>query len=140
MDMIKGFLQQAIQISRDRKRGAARLTLTDNDPYGDIERCFLEIAPIMKHLKYGEEDEWRLISRPLPFDHVRVHFREGRSMVIPYCEFLLAEDYEALGIAQVIIGPTPHPHLSRSSVAALVHANGIRGCAIRVSDIPFRAW
>lgn len=101
---------------------------------------FLEIAPAIKHEKFSEEDEWRLISRPVRFDDPRLRFREGKSTLIPYLEFKLANPNDPLGIEKLYIGPTPHKELAFMATLQLLLASGINECTPQISEVPYRTW
>ena len=116
---------------------------------------FLELAPRLKHEKFSEENEWRLISEPISHDaklppesqESRIRFREGKSMLVPYLEFNLSEAKIPGCIEEIWIGPTPHPVLSFMSVGQYLTAMGTLGWAfagwdriIKRSSIPYRAW
>ncbi len=103
----------------------------------DIE--FLKIAPILKHAKFSEEQEWRLISKPIMLTHPQVRFREGNSMIIPYFQIKLAEENEPLSFPQIFVGPAPHPFLAKNAVDSLLSAREINGCSVQISEIPYRA-
>ena len=89
---------------------------------------FYQLAPILKHKKFKEEDEWRLISKPRGIDGVQ--FRTGKSMLIPYVKINLDESLNMVGgdnnteifccIPEIYFGPTPHPNLSRTSLEMML--------------------
>ena len=97
-------------------------------------------SPIYKHEGFSEEHEWRLvlskIHKPMPGRK----FRRGKSMLVPYVE---AEPQTREGyyfIKEVIVGPTPHPELSKESVEALFSALNHPEVTVRESKVPFRHW
>jgi hypothetical protein len=112
------------------------------------------IAPIIKHPKFAEEEEWRLISTPISPKHPQVKFREGKSAFTPYFEIKLTEKEEdPLSIYKIWVGPTPNPYLSRSSIRSLLAAKGVAGQdsfrldeevvripIVELSEIPYRTW
>lgn len=105
-----------------------------------IETDLLQIAAVIKHPSFQEEDEWRLVS-PVITDHCHsaVKFREGASMLVPYLEFGLQTPTLPMEISQVFLGPTPNASLSMNSLKlflskqALLPENGLHDC-----QIPFR--
>ena len=120
-----------------------RATLTHaRDPlWGMTFRDLLAfVAPLLKHESFSEEAEWRLVSRPIPFTDPAFRHRAGRSLLIPYFRFSLASAENAVPLARVIIGPTPHPSLAEDAVHSLLGAAGVQGCTIEHSEIPFRNW
>jgi Protein of unknown function (DUF2971) len=119
---------------------------------------FFQLAPMLKHPKFQEEDEWRLISKPRGIDGVQ--FRSGKSMLIPYVKIKLDESKDKAGednkkeilrcIRKIYIGPSLHTNLSHISLENIlrsewvygdVNADGmpIQKCEIIESDIPYRS-
>lgn len=114
----------------------------------DLFKNLLRISTTLKHEKFAEEREWRFVSQPttphrnpanIPEDQA-VLFREGKSMILPYRKFGLANAGEPLPIKRIVIGPTPHRDLAKDSVIHLLRVNGIDGCEVELSDVPFRPW
>lgn len=113
---------------------------------------FLFIAPKLKHPKFIEEEDWRLISNPRPLDNVE--FRESKSMIVPYIKVELIEKTRLNldCIHKIYFGPTLHPNLTRISLDNLIikekvyryvfHSEFGRGletkCEILKSKIPYR--
>jgi Protein of unknown function (DUF2971) len=97
-------------------------------------------APLIKHEKFHEEAEWRLISTPLSVLDSRFGHRPGRSFLIPYYRLPLETEDGSVKIKEVIVGPCPHPELSESSAYTLLQSTGINGCSVRQSEVPFRNW
>lgn len=116
---------------------------------------FFDFAPVLKHPKFEEEQEWRLICKPKGLYDVK--FRPGKSMLIPYTPINISnvskESKRELitWIPEIWIGPTPHPRLSYISLENMLRTGGIwrivdkfgmplQGSRIFVSEIPYRAW
>jgi hypothetical protein len=103
------------------------------------------VAPLLKHPSFSDEREWRLISRPASEYELEgketVHFRPGRSMLIPYREFDL-RNREEMSLARVIIGPTPHKELSHQSVTNLLRTLSLYRyrSGVKSSVVPYRTW
>ena len=74
----------------------------------DFASRVVSMAPTLKHPSFVEEDEWRLISGPIPRKHPQLKFRAGKSMLPPYFELNPADTSEAVPVARLVIGPTPH--------------------------------
>lgn len=106
----------------------------------DFRDLLAFVAPLLKHESFSEEEEWRLVSRPIPFTNPAFCHRAGRSLLIPYFKFSLASDDSPAPLARVIIGPTPHPSLAKDAVHSLLGGAGVQGCTIEHSEIPFRNW
>ena len=89
-------------------------------------------APILKDESFSEEKEWRVISRPLINQSADFSFREGQSLLIPYSKFPLSYDDMPFRLKEVVIGPTPDPERSRSSITNfLVHRGVLEGLRSR---------
>jgi hypothetical protein len=103
---------------------------------------FLELlrrSPRLKHPKFEEEKEWRIVSEDT--GHPKPKFRAGKSMLIPFSEFKLDGEDGILRIAEICVGPTPHPQLAMASVTQLLnHADNLAPTRLRVSDVPYRSW
>lgn len=106
---------------------------------------------ILKDDAYQEEKEWRIVSRTgVKITDERVAFRSGKSFLIPYFRFPLAGEGTPLNLEQVIVGPCPHPELSKDSVQALIFKYNAYGLErdedwyyfkkVVISNIPYRAW
>jgi hypothetical protein len=103
----------------------------------------LRFAPALKHPSFFEEREWRVVSGVLTPKDANPKFRAGKSMLIPYQEFKLANPGLPIPIARVIVGPTPHMNLSISSLTQLVLSseNVDRDTwTIAPSRTPYRSW
>ena len=111
---------------------------------------FTKCAPLIKNNNFRTEDEWRLITRPMPFSD-SFKYRAGKSMLTPYFEFQLVKDpHDALEIKKVIVGPCPHIDLSINSVTGLLKSNSCVSAFVPFDDpictdvvkskIPFRNW
>ena len=101
---------------------------------------FTSVAPVLKHEKFAEEAEWRLVSNVLASPGPQIRHREGHSFVVPYYDFVLAHDEEELRLGQVRVGPTPHVELAMSSVFDALSAKNIRFQGVGRSFVPYRSW
>ena len=101
---------------------------------------FFQIAPIYKDPSFKREKEWRFISPHKPYGWPDLNYREGLSMIIPYDDVKISIDDSPLPIKEVIIGPTPHPKLSKGSVKSLLISNGITKAKVSNSVVPYREW
>jgi hypothetical protein len=106
-----------------------------------------EVAPALKHPKFAEEREWRLVSKaPVSITSAQVRFRPGRWNLIPYYLFGLCEDLESLRVAHVYVGPNPHMELARGAAhgcmwnARVKSLDGSVAFDIRASAVPYRGW
>lgn len=100
----------------------------------------LQVAATIKHDAFTEEREVRFISSMIPAGDARVLFRVGRTALIPYVEFQLAESADhPLTVAEIMIGPSPTQNLTHAAVVGLVRQNGFKGqTTISASQIPYR--
>ncbi len=99
----------------------------------------IKLSPGLKHPKFEEEKEWRIVSEDM--GHGKPEFRAGKSMLIPYSEFKLEGEDGILRIAEICVGPTPHPQLAMASVRELINrADKLASGPVRVSDVPYRSW
>ena len=97
---------------------------------------FLLIASTLKSKSFTEEEEWRLVTKPLD-NHPSIRFREGASTIIPYRPINIS-DTKNFPIKQIIIGPTPNKQLSKKAVDSLLSCKGIKSCDVKTSNISYR--
>jgi hypothetical protein len=139
LDITRGFISQSLADIRKLSVASNPTDSTKQEVAASIiGRNFQQIAPLIKHATFSEEQEWRLISKPIDFNDPRTRFREGKSTIIPYYELKLARDDESLNIPEIIIGPTPHRDLAYISVYNLLWSNHIECPSIQLSEIPYR--
>jgi hypothetical protein len=148
LEMIEDFLKEALDYFHEHKND---WMLIAKKVWDD----FLALAPILKHPKFIEENEWRLVSKPKSLDCVQ--FRVGKSIFVPYIEIRLTEpqddsnDKKPLScIPEICFGPTLHPHLSRIALENMLQKERVykvvdvdgksvrRKCEVVESDIPYR--
>jgi len=106
------------------------------------------LSPFIKHEAFSEECEWRKVvskdSRPTPGQKCRL----GRSTLIPYVEIMLYLARDGSNyvprtkyfIDEVVMGPTPTPHLTMEALRSLFDSTGHPEVIVRSSGIPFRSW
>jgi len=106
----------------------------------DFLQEFIQLAPFIKHPKFKEEREWRIMAG-LKTNHIRsqLRFRPGNSMIVPYIEIPLPMEEEQLLIDELFLGPTNERELSMASVELLLKARNVRCCKVNCSSIPYRA-
>lgn len=98
----------------------------------------IQVSPLIKNESFSEENEWRLISAPIATNDQRIKYREGKSMIIPYYDFQLADDGCNLDIEEIYIGPTMHYELAAMSLVTFLKAQNVGYKSIRSSKIPYR--
>lgn len=104
---------------------------------------FMELAARVKHPKFAEENEWRLVSTPEATNQQTPQFRTGASTLVPYLDFqLTSPEQPSLPLITTYIGPTPHPDIAVRSVekALRVHAKEAQPVPVEKSGIPYRTW
>jgi hypothetical protein len=107
-----------------------------------FERALLECGAFFKDASFNEEQEWRLITIPRGFTEKAFRFREGKSMLTPYCALKIASrESWANKIAGVTIGPCPHPKRAGQAVEGLlIKVIGSPHPPVTISKIPYRSW
>ena len=105
----------------------------------DILIEFIQLAPFLKHPKFEEEREWRIVAN-LQTNKVKslIKFRPGRTMIVPYIEIPLPIEAGSLVIDEVFIGPTSDRELSSASVAQLLKSRNVTCSRVKCSTIPYR--
>jgi hypothetical protein len=107
---------------------------------GNMSAYLHRFAPILKDPAFADEQEWRIISRPLMNSFEQFAFREGASALVPYYRFALEDENADFQIAEVVVGPTPNSELSVASVGNFLVSRNLRDVPIRASHVPFRNW
>ncbi len=102
------------------------------------------IAAHMKHPKFADEREWRIVSVLPSTDGIG--FRESKSLLKPYVAIPLDPGDNVINDLGVVVGPSPHPLLAMRAAALLLATSqggvGPRKILERVtwSSIPYRDW
>ncbi len=114
-----------------------------NEKFEVWAKAFLELfkcVPLIKHRKFEEEKEWRLISPHLRPNDPRLQFRDGVSMIVPYLCFPLKTEEQPLKIHSITVGPCPHKELSMTSVKSFLSSKGLDDVKVLLSEVPYRNW
>jgi hypothetical protein len=114
------------------------LKLSDSDIiqfYHHIK--IMEISSYLKDESFIDEEEYRIVVEKEKSDETM--YRQGNSMIIPYIEVNFSDDDGKLPISKIIVGPTPHPELSKMSVSSLLKSKGY-DIEVEISKIPYRSW
>lgn len=88
---------------------------------------------------FQEESEWRLVSKYYEkYTDPEIKFREGRTTLVPYIEFPLADIHEDGRLfEQVYVGPSPNFNLAYSAIVSFL--SNKRACNITIpSQLPLR--
>jgi hypothetical protein len=102
---------------------------------------FLRLIPRMKHRSFAQEQEWRLISRPLVGARTRSSYHATRTMLIPYFSLSLADEGEPIGLSNIYVGPNHHIEAAMHAVSSLLSSAGdITHLSVTRSDVPYRTW
>ena len=98
---------------------------------------FLHVAPVIKDHRFGEEREWRLVSKSLALDDAAmIAVLKGNQASVKYVVKLTqgAKNHSDV-ISRVTIGPT---HNVSDAIELLAARHGFSMREIEISGIPFR--
>ncbi len=108
----------------------------------DLVTQYQQLACAFKDPSFREENEWRLVSKFVPFEHSSVKVRCTPTMLVPYFEVPLDlgfdnEGLANIGIDTIIVGPS----LQRERIlrAASIAARGVSIADLSLSEIPYRS-
>ena len=107
---------------------------------GRFALFFTTVAPVLKHEKFAEEAEWRLVSNVLDIRHFDLSYHAGHSTIIPHFNFRLALDGEELRLGPIRLGPTPHVELAMAAVSDVLSIEKVRYASVGRSFVPYRSW
>jgi hypothetical protein len=102
----------------------------------EIVRNILTAAARHKNDAFEDEAEWRIVK--FVSDYERIHFREGKGVLIPYQEIDLTDKEGGMPITSIWIGPTSLPQESTLSLRLLLQQNGVADVTIEQSKVPYR--
>lgn len=109
---------------------------------GELVKDFYTIFPIIKHPKFSEEKEWRLISEAI-VEKRTWKFRVGKYSIIPYVEFGLKHDqYGSHVIHEIMIGPGLDYDLNERALSNILDTSydiSIPSRKILKSEVPYRS-
>ena len=114
------------------------LNLNDISRIDNILNELIKECPFWKDKSFQDEKECRIIYR-YEGEGKDIKFDEGKSMIKPYYEIEFKGD-DKLPISKIIVGPTPHPELSKLSVESLLKSEKYEGVEVEISKIPYRSW
>ncbi len=98
---------------------------------------FMGVASLLKDPSFEEEGEWRVISEPVWGPDPQAKFRAGRTTLIPYRLFDLAED--GLGkISELVVGPSAQRDLAMTAARQLAASARLPIAQVTPSVVPFR--
>jgi hypothetical protein len=106
---------------------------------GDFTLRLAQLAPKLKHSKFREEKEWRLISRKA-HDVKFLDFRSGQSFLAPYFRLRFGVSKKEY-LSRIVVGPGPHMSLATSAMHGLLSKHGAaQEVKVAASEVPFRNW
>jgi hypothetical protein len=113
-----------------------------NEPQvGSFIAALLTLVPLLKHPGFSEEAEWRIVRGPIEAEQHQTRFRVSRGAMIPYQCIPLVDSGAELPIAEVVIGPSVDARgRTYGATRMLLDEYGLKGCDLRVSEIPYRGW
>jgi len=112
-------------------------------------RCALSVqlaCVLIKHPKFADEREWRMLVWSSLVPWVNPGVRAGRSTIVPYHSVRLdtvigkRKEFGAkLPLGTIWIGPTPHPTLALRGALVALSTFG-ESASLQLSEVPFRNW
>lgn len=106
-------------------------------------RAFAEVAPLIKHPSFSDEQELRLLKqfRHPWHDYPKVHVRRRGFMAVPYINLPFATGYHEFPFHVVMVGPNPHSDHVVDALRELVNSRGLRRSVdVVASRVPYRNW
>ena len=107
-----------------------------------VRKCiinFNDLAPILKHPAFEEEQEWRIISPRYKSTDPNIEYRPGNSLLVPFIKIPLSDKHKSLPISEIYVGPTQHQELSKNSVKGFLAKYDLNNsCHVKLSTIPYR--
>jgi len=115
---------------------------------GNLLAYLHRYAPVMKHNSFRDEREWRIISRPVMLEHRNFAYREGPSLLVPYCKLDLCAEGQHMRLDSLIVGPSRDIHRTRMSASGFLLKENVKmplgrlGLSLHVRDsaVPYRDW
>lgn len=105
-----------------------------------LTTAVIMLASFMKDDSFEEEKEWRVVLGPIYPKSDDIRFRTSKGYLIPYINFLLAEEKESVNLHNVCLGPSPEPVMLQQSLESLLTAKHISDCEIQKTRTPYRSW
>lgn len=104
----------------------------------DIQNILVFVLPMLKHPKFHEEQEARLIIRPM--ENLNIKFKSSKRGLIQFVETDLDSDIFPFLIEEIKIGPTSDREYLKDSVYEFLIQSGssIYDKRIKNSEIPYR--
>jgi len=145
VDAIRALLQKfsdrfLVEVGSAEDKGAA-WDSTSKYIAVDFLQEFIQLAPFLKHPKFEEEREWRIMAG-LKTNYIKsqLRFRPGITMIVPYIEIPLPMEDCQLVIDEIFLGPTNERELSMASAVLLLKSRNVHYSKINCSTIPYRVF
>jgi len=105
-----------------------------------FHQLFLHVAPVIKDHRFGEEREWRLVSKAIAIDDkAMIAVLKGNQASVKYVVKLTpGSNGHSDVISRVTIGPTLDPFNVSDAIGLLAGRQGFDVREIAISGIPFR--
>jgi hypothetical protein len=105
-----------------------------------FHQLFLHVAPVIKDHRFGEEREWRLVSKAMAIDDkAMIAVLKGNQASVKYVVKLTpGSNGHSDVISRVTIGPTLDPFNVSDAIGLLAERQGFGVREIAISGIPFR--
>lgn len=113
----------------------------DNQVAEEILNYFSMLLPIIKHPKFVDEQEARLVipENKLINSNITINYRSSSRGLIQYIETDVMAENAPFPIDEIMIGPTSDKHNLKESISDYIKFCGIENLEdIQISSIPFR--
>jgi hypothetical protein len=102
-----------------------------------VALALLRFGTALKHPKFEEESEWRVIQQVKSIASIR----PGTSLLLPYIDFpLTIGPKDPVELSRLVVGPTAHASLAQRAVRRLLQKTSTICPEPVSSEIPFRNW
>jgi len=109
----------------------------DPEYLDEVEKATAELVPLatrIKHPKFEEEREWRIVIQAIE----EIKYRPSANAVVPYIE--LEIDPKKKPIEQIIVGPGPHKQRSKVTLEQMLQQFCFGDVEVVISEVPFVNW
>jgi hypothetical protein len=96
-----------------------------------------QLSPLVKHPKFGSEEEYRIVHRLDISELGRLKFRQRSTLMARHLP-LNFTSFPLLPIAEVRVGPSRHKEITRISIDTLLRQKGYPTGLVTSSEVPFQ--
>lgn len=96
------------------------------------------IAPAIKHPKFDQEAEWRLVHYLNEEEVDEIDCVQKSGLLSRFINVEIGHKSKTLPITEVMVGPIRHKEISRISVSDLLRAHSLKDVDVTLSGVPFR--